>query len=304
MMMIKNLCLTFFVLLMVKSAHAQEDLSSMLEDSVHTSEKVLATFKTTRIVNAHSLETVKKKHLDFRVTHRFGDIAGGSGGIHSLYGLDNASNIRIAFEYGLTDNFTLGFGRSKIQEALDGFVKYRLISQTTDHKIPFAITLLASAVFTPQQNTNGNYDKNIYRFSYAYQAIIGKKINNMLSFQLMPSMVHRNYISEASDKNDLFSLGAGGRIKLTKRFALLADYFYTFSNYRTNNDVYFLPLGIGAEIETGGHVFHLFFTNASGIVETHFIPDTGDSWNKGEFKFGFNISRTFGFNKHAVNKRG
>lgn len=276
---------------------AQEDLDKLL-DEPKKSEKVFATFKTTRIVNAHSIETVKKGALDFRVSHKFGDIGGSNGGVHSLYGLDEASNIRIAFEYGVCDKLTMGFGRSKIQEALDGYLKYRLLQQTVDNKMPVSITLLANTAFVPQKNVSGDYTNTAHRFSYTFQAMIARKISNKFSLQLMPTMVHRNYIRNPKDNNDLFSLGIGGRLKLSKRFALLADYFYTSSKIREiGNGFYFPPLGIGFEIETGGHVFHLFFTNSAGIIENHFIPNTTSAWNKGQFKFGFNISRVFGLNR-------
>lgn len=292
----KSFSLALFLLVfqfISTSAIAQEDLEALLDEPVKEA-NVMATFKTTRIVNAHSIETVKKRTLDFRVTHHFGDMGGDNGGVHSLYGLDNAADIRIAFEYGITNRLTAGLGRSKIGELLDGYLKFRLLQQTTNSSVPLSITLLANAGFTPVKNTNNRYDKFANRFSYTYQMLLARKFSKRLSLQLIPSLVHRNVIFNLEDKNDLFSLGVGGRFKMTKRFALLADYFYTFSDYRQNNsDVYSAPLGVGIEIETGGHVFHIFFTNNAGIVENNFIPNTTSSWEKGEFKLGFNISRVF-----------
>ena len=297
----KLVCLfCFFVNL--AAAQSQDDLSTLLDDE-KKSEPISSTFKTTRIVNAHSIETVKKRGLDFRVSHKFGDIAGAAGGVQTLYGLDNASNIRIAFEYGVTNKLTVGFGRSKIQQALDGYLKYRLLHQTTDNKIPVSMTLFTNMVVIPEKNIGGNYSKASHRFSYTYQAIVGRKFNDFISLQISPTIVHRNFISDPNDKNDLFSLGLGGRIKLTKRFAVLADYFWSFSKYRKygNSNFYFPPLGIGIEIETGGHVFHMFFTNSPGIVENQFLVNSSSSWNEGQAKFGFNISRTFGIGKSKRN---
>lgn len=280
-------------------ALAQDDLLALLDSTESkTSSKVFATFKTTRIVNGHSIETVKRNSMDFRITHHFGDVAGQSGGIHTLYGFDQASDIRLAFEFGLSDRFTLGVGRSKIGEMLDGYLKYRLFQQTTDNKMPFSVTLFTNGAVTPQKQVKSEYGVFAHRVSYAYQALIARKINSKLSLQIMPTLVHRNYVFNSRDENDLFSLGVGGRIKLTKRFALLADYFYTFSNYRKDNSQrYAAPLGLGVEIETGGHVFHMFFTNNAAVLENSFIANTTSSWEKGEFKFGFNISRTFNIGK-------
>jgi hypothetical protein len=281
----------FSVCVICNSSFGQEEL---LDEPIKE-EKVMATFKTTRIVNAHSVETVKKKTLDFRITHHFGDVGGDNGGGHSLFGLDNAADIRIAFEYGINDRLTAGFGRSKIGEMLDAHLKFRLFQQTTKNSSPVSLTLLANTGFTPVKNVNKTYDKFANRFSYTYQLLLARKFNKNLSLQLIPSLVHRNVIFNTQDKNDLFSLGIGGRYKFTKRFALLVDYFYTFSDLRQDSDVYSDPLGVGVEIETGGHVFHIFFTNNSGIVENTFIPNTTSSWTKGEFKLGFNISRVFSF---------
>ena len=279
---------------------AQDDLLAELNSSEEPkkSEKVIATFKTSRIVNGHSIETVPSKSMDFRITHHFGDVSGDAGGIHTLYGFDDASDIRLAFEFGLTDRLTLGVGRSKISETLDAYLKYRLLQQTTDDRIPVSVTLFTNGAIVSQKATGIEYDNFAHRTSYTYQALIARKFNSNLSLQLMPTLLHRNYIFNSKDENDLYSLGIGGRIKLTKSFALLADYFYSFSTFRKdNNQTYFNPLGIGVEIETGGHVFHMFFTNNGAILENSFLANTTSSWGKGEYKFGFNISRTFGIGK-------
>jgi hypothetical protein len=295
--MLKNNCLLFTVVFFSISltANAQDDLLKMLDEGEKKeNEKVIATFKTTRIVNGHSIETVKGKTLDFRVTHHFGDVGGTAGGAHTLYGLDNAADIRIAFEYGINERLTTGFGRSKVGELLDGYLKFRLMQQTVNNKVPFAVTLFANAGFTPANGINGEYNIWAKRFSYTFQSLIARKFNSKFSFQLSPTLLYRNFLFDPDDKNALFSLGAGARYKITKSFALLADYFYTFSDIRQeNNSIYSAPLGIGIEIETGGHVFHLFFTNNGAIVENNFIPNTTSAWKRGQYRFGFNISRVF-----------
>lgn len=299
-----NLKNSFFILLLTLlgslASSAQDDLMNLLDSTKAAPQKVIATFKTTRIVNGHSIETVKAKGFDFRVTHHFGDILGESGGPRTFFGTDQAADIRIAFEYGFTDKLTAGFGRNKVNEILDLYIKYRLLGQTIDNKIPISTTLFLNTGFTPQRNVNGDYDNVAHRFSYVYQAMFARKFNEVFSLQISPTFLHRNYVFNHEDENDLFSIGVGARVKLTKHFALLADYFYTFSKFRNDRmDTYFAPLGVGVEIETGGHVFHLFFTNNAGIIENSFIANTTSSWAKGEFKFGFNISRTFSFARRA-----
>jgi hypothetical protein len=286
--------LSFFAI-QIDFVKAQSDLDSFLiEDKKPT--YVIATFKSTRIVNAHSIETVRKGVLDFRITHHFGDVGGVNGGPHTLYGFDNASDIRFGFEYGVTDRLTAGFGRSKIAENLDFFLKYRLLRQTVDNSMPISVTLFADMALTPQKNPVV-YTEFANRMSYVYQLLIARKFSDALSLQLMPIYLHRNYVANQNDHNDLFSLGFGGRIKLTKRFALLGDVYYNFSNYLTPANSFYLPIGVGVEIETGGHVFQIFFTNNAAIIENAYLAGTTSSWGKSEFKLGFTISRDFAFHK-------
>lgn len=294
------------------SLFAQDDLLSLVSDSVpHKREKVYATFKTTKIINAQSVETVKKNTLDFRVTHRFSDIGVG-GSAHTLYGFDNSTDIRISFDYGITDNWTVGFSRNKYRELLEGYTKWRFLEQEKGGGIPVSMALYSNMGYTPMAKEafydgvdKATIQKEIHRFSYFNQLIIARKFNNMFSLQLMPSYHWRNFVradvnannGKAEDTNGLFSMGIGGRLRFTKRMALLVDYFYTVSPYRTNNKVspFYNPLAIGLEIETGGHVFHLNFTNNGAISENSFIPYTNSNWLDGQFKFGFNISRVFTF---------
>lgn len=289
-----------------------QDLSSLLDSAqTKTSEKVYATFKDSKIINAQSVETAKKNTLVFDISHRFGNIGVESnGGSHTLWGFDNSEDIRFSFDYGITDKITLGFARSKQRENLDFTFKYRFLEQTSDNKIPVSLALYENAAYSPMKGSSfyegtENVDqKAVHRLSYISQLIIARKFNWRFSLELLPTYSHRNfvkaYVNSSNgevDENGIFSMGVAGRIKLTKRFSIVADYFYTFSKYRTGNEEikYYNPLAVGVEIETGGHVFHLNLTNASGIIENQFIPETHDSWLKGGYKFGFNISRVFNF---------
>ncbi|MBL4715949.1 MAG: hypothetical protein JKX95_04880 [Bacteroidia bacterium] len=279
--------------------HAQDDMMDLLDAETEDVSKdpVIATFKTTRIVNAHSIETVKAKTLDVRISHRFGDVGGASGGgIHQFYGLDNAANIRLAAEYGVTDKLTLGMGRSKVKEHIDGYVKYGLLKQTKDNKMPISVTVFANTAMTPMTASSDttsefSYQKFVHRLSYTYQAIIARKISPSISVEILPTYLHRNYVANG-DENSLFAIGYAARIKFTRSSAFIVDYFYAFSNYRkTNGTQYYSPLGIAYELETGGHVFHISFTNAAGIIENDFIPNTTSDWLNGGYKLAFTISR-------------
>jgi len=301
---------------------AQDDLLSLVEDPKDEApKKVYATFKTVRIGNAQTIETVKKKHLDFRISHRFGNVYDTNldnpinETFQTFWGFDNVSDIRMSLDYGVTDNITVGLGRSKFNKLADASLKWKILQQTVDFKMPVSMAFFSSIGYShaPTNVIYSGIDRNIsganntyletnelHRFNYFTQLIIASKLNDWLSLELLPSYLHRNFIkqsinsnNQAEDQNAFFTMGFGGRLKLTKRLSIIGDYFYNFAPYYQNNDRAFNPLSLGIEIETGGHVFSLFYTNAGGLQENNFIPYTTETWTKGQVKFGFCISRTF-----------
>lgn len=287
----------------------EEDLLALL-DSLAPRERVISTFKESKIIVLQTTETVKAKTMAFHINHLFGNIGTQSnGGFHSLYGLDNVSDVRFGLDFGISNNLTLGLGRSKQSELIDGFMKYRFLTQTTDNKIPVSVAFYGDLGYNPQRSAvfysgaEPGYEKTLlHRLSYTSQLLVARKFSKRFSMLIAPTYQYRNYIlatinanNKAQETNGLFATAIGGRFKLTHRIVLVADYFQLFSQYRMNNALnpFYNPLSIGVEIETGGHVFHLNFTNTSGIVENNFIPRTTDNWLRGGFKFGFNISRVF-----------
>ncbi|MFT6865996.1 MAG: hypothetical protein ACJA08_000823 [Cyclobacteriaceae bacterium] len=286
----KTVFITGVCLMFTLSLSAQDDLLASLE-AEQTDEHLLveATFKGTRLINGHSIETRKKGVMDFIIAHRFGTI---DGGIYDLYGLDNAS-MRIGLEYALTDRLYLGLGRSSFEKTYDGFIKYRLIRQSTGkNSIPFSATWLSSVAIKTLKNPEVDLSFTD-KMANTHQLLIASKLNNNISIQLVPTWVHRNLIQEEDINNDVFALGVGGRIKLTQRMALCAEYYYQFQqlNEATKN-----ALAIGVDIETGGHVFQLQFTNATSMIPKGFVSETTNNFFDGKIHFGFNISRTFQVN--------
>jgi len=278
-------------------AAAQDDLLSALQKESPTSdEKAIATFKGTKLINLQTTETVKKRNLDFRVSHLFGNVGEKSGGgVHNLYGLDQSADIRIWFTYGITDRLNVAFSRFKRDENLAGEIRYRLLEQTVSGSMPFSLLVYGNAAYTPKEDYNDTYVKSAYRVSYVTQVVLARKFSRNFSFELVPSMLHRNLVA-SDDENNVFSLGAGGRYKFTRSASIVADYVYTIGRpdlfpERVN------ALGVGIEIETGGHVFTVMFTNASGLLENDYIANTTDTWADGGFKLSFHISRMFSFAK-------
>lgn len=284
------------------TAFAQDDLLDMLnsEETETAPERVAYTFKATKLINANTIETTKKKTLDFRITHRFGDMQIGEPiGKHTVWGLDNASNIRFSFDYGLTDNISLGIGRSKTNEHIDMSLKFKFLHQV-EKGMPISAAYYTNAAISPVANIPNDEFAN--RWSYVHQLIIASKITRGISLEILPTLVHRNYVTNevnpengSVDENDLFALGLGGRFKVSKRVSFVIDYFLPFSEFRTSSNDYYHSLGLGVEIETGGHVFHINVTNSEGIIENDYIPNTRSNWGDGEYKLGFNISRVFSF---------
>ena len=259
------------------------------DDSIRGKRYTMGTFKTTRIANGHSVENVAAGILDFRINHRFGKI---NDGIGEFFGLDNAVT-RIGFDYGITDWLMTGIGRSTLLKDYDGFVKARIFRQTEDNALPLSLSYLG-AISTQKNDIEvpaGATYPFSHRLAFVNQLLIARKFGRSLSLQFMPSHLHYNFVTYHSEPNDLFILGAGGRLKLSHRIALTAEYYYQLPGNKLQGTRNALTLGI--DIETGGHVFQLLFSNATGITERTVLGQTTGDWGKGDIHFGFNISRVF-----------
>ena len=275
-----------------KDLFADIEQESKLSDQ-QTTNYTLATFKSIRVVNSHTTELVGKNNLDFRISHRFGYL---NSGAYNLFGLDGAT-VRFGFDYGLSKNINVGIGRSSIDKEFDAYFKYKLLKQSTG-KINMPISLVY--VFTAMNYTLRGLEEINFnnRTSYAHQFIIAKKISDNVSLQLMPTYIHINLVPLKTDDNNLYSLGFAGRTKLSKRIALNVEYFHQFNQLSGTTN----SLSLGFDIETGGHVFQLHFTNSTGMTERTFVANTTGDWGVGDIRFGFNIARTFVLKKSKDNR--
>jgi len=263
-------------------------------------DKVFETFKDTRVINTHSVEVLKQRQFDFRIGHRFGDLLGDRGGWKTFYGLEQAQDILFGFEYGITDQLTVSISRTKgagpLKQLLNGGLKYRILHQT-ESEMPVSLTVLGLGTYSTMQKSSNpdavnNFSKSAHRLVYGGQVLIARKFSNRFSLQLTPSFIHRNVVPFGDD-NNLFSIGLATRIQLTKVFGLLVDATIPFSDLRTSDNGFYAPIGVGLEVDTGGHVFQINFTNATGMMETDYIPYTTSNWGDSEFRLGFTISRIF-----------
>ena len=284
----KKIVLLIFLFINLNKVFAQDSsLIKDIEETTPITEKVTGAFKSTRVINAHSVEMLSRGNMDFRILHRFGFV---SDGIKQLFGLDAAA-FRMSFDFGITDNLTLGVGRSTFRKELDAFVKTRIIQQTKGAKeIPFSLVAAAGYTIYTQEVLSGKNPSVADRSAYYIQLIAGRKFNQKFSLQLSPIFVHTKIPFVITDDRNIFAMGGGARMKVTKRTAITLDYHHPFGHFDEN---YTNPLSVGVDIETGGHVFQLHFSNATGLNERAYITQTTGRFFKGDVRLGFNISRMF-----------
>lgn len=275
---------------------AQDLLDELGNDEDTVVHRVTNSFKNTKVINAQSLETTYPGVLDFRISHRFGPV---NGGLYEMFGLDAAS-LRLSFDYGLTKRLQVGFGRTTYEKTYDGYLKFRLLWQTENsEKMPLSVVLYTNAAINTLRMPSLPYEyKFEYRLAYTHQLIIGRKFSKRFSLELLPTVVHRNFVYTASEKNTVYAVGAAARFMLNKRVGLTTDYFYVLPDQlapgRQNS------FSIGFDIETGGHVFQLHFTNSPIMIDKGYITETTNKWNDAGVSFGFNISRVFTLVKPKV----
>mgnify|MGYP000902747390 CR=1 FL=1 len=311
------------VLFIGQVLYAQTDtavtsLMNSLDAKAVPEKTITPVFYSQKIINANTVEVLKKGILEFKVVHNFGDAAGNNGGIKRFFGLDNAADVKIAFQAGLTNKLNVLAARVRgggnLQQLYEAGIKYQFLKQEDNNSSkPISVTAFANLVIctmtadtstaASQLAIKENHFSNFSdRMSQLVQVMIARRFNK-ISLQLSPTYLHTNYVV-TNDQKGLFALAAGARIPLSKKFVLVADYFHPFRSassedalkkqYAGQYDVNRYDIfGVGVEILTPGHMFHLNFTNATNILENRFIPRTFSSWGKGQYRWGFTISRNF-----------
>lgn len=290
-MIAQRVFFTLITFLFFNSLYAQDLLSELESSAESTTDYTFATFKSTRIVNAHSVDIEPEGELQFLISHRFGML--NSGG-QQFWGLDQA-NIRLGLEYGVNNRWAVGLGRSSVNGGIDAYHKVKLLRQRSGKKnTPLSIVFLQGLVVGTRDFASA--DQSAYEFkhrvAYSHQLLIARKFNDKFSLQVMPSWLHQNLVRTRDDENDIFALGAAFRYKITNRFTVTGEYFYINGDPIVSTEIY-NPLSIGLEIETGGHVFQLHLSNSRGMTAYQYLPNTVGTWGEGNIHFGFNVSRVF-----------
>ena len=266
---------------------SQNDLLDEIDSDSLVNQYASAAFKGLKIVNFESTKLVAKGELNFIVSHRFGSV---EGGIDSFFGLDEAVT-RLNFVYGLSETINIGVSRSSFLKIYDVTAKYRIIRQK-EKGFPFTIVgFNAILINTALDKDNMPLLEFKHRLGYTAQLLISRKVNTDLTLQLAPTFFHDNYVAFDTQSNSQVAIGIGGRHKLGKRWSINADYGLHLN--RADNSPFKNPLSIGFDLETGGHVFQMHFSNVQAMNTNGFLGQGTGDWTDGDIYFGFNLSRTF-----------
>ncbi len=305
MMRLSKYLIPVFLLFGLYEQGSAQDTTNLLnqlekESAQNKINYAVATFKYTRIINGHSVENLPAHVLDVRISHRFGPI---NSGLYNFFGLDYSPfNVRIGFDYGITNNFMIGVGHSAYQKTYDAFFKLKILSQSTGAvEAPVTVSFVPTVAINELRPNNFPVKLDsgvaISRASYVLQLLVGRKFSEEFSLQIMPTFIHADNISFDNHINrDIFAVGVGGRARISKRMSVNAEYYYQLPGTKETPGARNV-FSVGIDIGTGGHVFQLHFTNSIGLTEKSFIAENTGRWDKGDVMFGFNISRVFQLKK-------
>jgi len=266
---------------------SQDELLSEIDTVIEEPTYASAVFKGLKVINFESTKLVAKKGFNFIVSHRFGTV---KNGFQNLFGLDEAVT-HLNFVYGLSHNINISASRSSNQKIYEVATKFRVVNQKAG-KIPLTVVGYTSVLANTSLDTD-NLPKLEFkhRLSYVAQLLVSRKMNNNLSLILSPTFFHDNYLTDDFQENSQYGIGFGGRYKLGKRWSLNMEYGVHLN--RSENSLYKNPFSIGVDLETGGHVFQLLFTNSQSMNTNGVFGTSTGEWGESDVYFGFNLARSF-----------
>lgn len=271
-------------LFLATMAYSQDDLLKDLDSTQVEESYSTATFKALQLVTLQTTKMAAKKEFYFVVSHRFGTV---KDGFDSFFGLDNATT-KLGGIYGVTDWLSVSLSRHTLNKMYETGLKYRMMRQDANFPVDIVGYSVADInTFLEKDQYPGLEFK--HRMTYVQQLLISRKVNQKLSLELVPSFVHKNLYNPAIERDNQFSFGGGGRYKITKRLSVNLEYMHNFDK----PEFYKNPLSVGLDVETGGHVFQLIFTNSQSMSESGYLTNASGDWRKGDFFFGFNLYRVF-----------
>ncbi|NGP76466.1 hypothetical protein G3570_07470 [Balneolaceae bacterium YR4-1] len=277
----KLLLLLISLLLYQNQAYAQ-----MERERVNPGGAISETFWAPNLIGLETTEQISAKNLNVTIMHSFGIVSNRT--LQNFFGLDIGPNVRLGLDYGITDNWSIGIGRMTDRKVVDLRSKLNLFRQTKDNSVPFSMSIKGDLGITTQENNRPIKDDMNYLLSLP----IANKVSDALSIQIAPMIAHFNHVSGISQtENTLYALGLGSEFRISRRYALTAEYYPVLGN---RNPDTINAFALGLNIETGGHVFQLFFASSSWHTEQYIISYNDENFWAGDFRFGFNVNRIFG----------
>ena len=285
-MNLSKIAFSLFFLFFFSITNAQDDLFKDLDtDTIPKKEIETAAFKGLQICNMQSTKMTSKGEWYMLVSHRFGDL---TNGFDNFFGLDDA-NTKIGGIYGVTNWLSLGASRHTLDKVYELTAKYKLANQI---KEGFPVTIVGYNTM----DINSKLEKAVFpglefnnRLAFSTQLLVSRKFSDSFSLELNPIYIHKNLYEEGLEQKNEFFVGSGARYKIAKRMSINLEYAARLSNCSTFEN----PLTLGLDIETGGHVFQMVFSNSQAMNDVAvFSRPTGD-WAGGPIYFGFNLYRVF-----------
>jgi hypothetical protein len=284
-----KIAVTALLLVAFSSVNAQDELMKELDSVPKEKEVASAAFKGLQICNMQSTKLPAQGEFYFLVTHRFGDL---KNGINNFFGLDNAFT-KLGGIYGATDWLSLSVSRHTYQKTYEFAIKYILANQQIDG---FPVTIVGYNTM----DINSELNKDLYpglkfnnRMAFTTQLLVSSKFSNSFSGELAGIFVHKNLYDALYEQMNIFLVGAGTRYKIAKRLSLNLDYAVRVNLPEDTQSIYNNPLTLGLDIETGGHVFQLVFSNSQAMNDVAIFSNASGDWEKGSLYFGFNMYRVF-----------
>jgi hypothetical protein len=279
------------------------------QDSIPAAEEkkplTKAPFESGICMDNLTVSTPPAQTLEFVLQHRFGSI---QGGIHNIYGIWGATNIRVGANYSINKNVIVGFGTTKYNMYQDFSVKYTFFRQR-DGGFPLTLAYFFDIAINATNKSTFGQDYSFQdRLSYFNQLMVARRFCRIFSAEVNFAFQHYNKV-DSLRKNDAFVLGIVGRLKVSPQTSVVASYSWPvmlgydkpFILKYGQNDFYYGPerplwnANLGVEFSTSTHVFHLFFGASQGIVPQDInLYNQNNFWN-GEIVIGFNLTRLWTF---------
>lgn len=285
-----HIAITLVLFLFWNDAFAQLERRTVVQNR-----PVEQTFMAPRNINLYTVQNLSKGELHYSIMHTFGEV---KSGYQNLWGIDSGANVRFSFEYGLSNKLSVGIGRSSLDKLVDLSGRYHILKQTTQGDMPVSVSFAGTlGINTSQLGFVENLGLAGYsvadRLSFAGSLLVARKFSENLSLQVSPTAVWFNRVGFETNIEDgstqgYVGLGLSGRYKIRPRTALTLQYIPTLNQFDKNHNI-----AVGIDIETGGHVFQMFFTTTPALNDQYLVAGSNGSFIEREFRFGFNVNRLF-----------